>query len=230
MFDFYGSFDNLPLSKDKIGMEARNVINDKFIRLNSSSIYVADKSVSEPVLIYALTEKNEDTLNLFKKLSKKQSNFICNRLKIFYIPRILRIKLPNKTTIGNYSTELTRLKKVAKENNIVTVVNMEDRIKQDSVMIDMSYIYQIIHKETIGRKYTMNKKIRETVLNVYKSEFEKYPHYRNKIIYVKAPILTGTPIKLNIMDSQMLKFFKPFVLFLEWFVNDTNGFKQWCYW
>ena len=228
MFDFYGSFDNLPLSKDKIGMEARNVINDKFIRLNSSSIYVADKSVSEPVLIYALTEKNEDTLNLFKKLSKKQSNFICNRLKIFYIPRILRIKLPNKTAIGNYSTELTRLKKVAKENNIVTVVNMEDRIKQDSVMIDMSYIYQIIHKETIGRKYTMNKKIRETVLNVYKSEFEKYPHYRNKIIYVKSPILTGTPIKLNIMDSQMLKFFKPFVLFLEWFVNDSNGFKQWC--
>lgn len=228
MFDFYGSFDNLPLSNEKIGMEARNVINDKFIRLNSSSIYVAEQSVSEPVLIYALTEKNEDTLNLFKKLSKKQSNFICNRLKIFYIPRILRIKLPNKTAIGNYSMELTRLKKIAKENNIVSVVNMEDRIKQDSVMIDMSYIFQMINKETIGRKYTMNKKIRETILNVYKTEFEKYPHYRNKVIYVKAPVLTGTPIKLNIMDSQMLKFFRPFVLFLEWFVNDTVGFKKWC--
>ena len=229
MFDFYGSFDNIDILKSpKIGMEARNVINDKFIRLNSSSIYVADKSVSEPVLIYALTEKSEDTLNLFKKLSRKQSNFICNRLKIFYIPRILRVKLPSKTAIANYSTELTRLKKVAKEYNIVTVVNMEDRIKQDSVMIDMSYIYQMIYKETIGKKYTMNKKIRDTILNVYKTEFEKYPHYQNKVVYIKAPILTGTPIKLNIMDSQMLKFFKPFVLFLEWFVNDSVGFKKWC--
>lgn len=228
MFDFYESFDNMPLSKIEIGMEARNVINDKFIRLNSSSIYVAEKSVSEPVLIYALTEKNEDTLNLFKKLSKRNHNFICNRLKIFYIPRILKLRLPNKTAIGNYSQEITRLRKIAKEYNIVATVNMEDRIKQDSVMIDMSYVYNLIYKETIGRKYTMNKKIRETVLNIYKSEFEKYPHYKNKVIYVKAPILSGTSIKLNIMDSQMLRIFKPFILFMEWFVNDPTGFKNWC--
>lgn len=229
MFNLYTMFDNADITGatgSSIGLEARNITNDKFIRINSSSIYVADKSVSEPVLIYALTTNNQDSLDLFRTLARKENNFICNRLKIFYAPRILKVRV-NRTLIGNYTQEFSRLKKVAKNYKIMAMVNQEDRIKQDSVMIDMSYLYNLIKKNTIDKKYIMNKKTRQIILDLYKKEFEKYPSYNNKVIYVQAPVLNDTGIKLTIMENQLLKIFNPFILFLEWFYNEPEKFKEW---
>lgn len=226
MNNFYlGFFNEQP--KSTISMEARNVTKDKFLRLSDSSIFVGNKAVSETTLVYSLLNSNEDSLELFKKLKLKNSNLLTFNMRGFYVPRIVKEKIPNKTIIKNYSGEYTRLLKIKSDYEITSVFNTEDRIKNMSCVYDMSYLTNSIKEYTIDKGLRMNRKLREGILDLYKSYFEKPFPVENKIVYVKYPFLSETKIKLNIVEANMLTIFNPFLLFMEWFVNEPEEFKAW---
>ena len=228
MENFYNLFDNSSNDYRSISMEARNVLKDKFLRMNDNPIYIGVKGVTENTLIYSLCNTPEESLELFKRLRTKSSNLMIYNLKTYYIPRILKEKLPNKTIIKNYNNEFMKLMKDKKEYDITAVVNNEDRIKGTSCIYDMSYLTQAIKEFTIDSGLKMNKKVRDRVLEIYKSYFMKpFNDYPNKIVYVKYPFLSNTKIKLNIVDSNMLNIFNPFLLFMEWFINEPDNFKAW---
>ena len=230
MNEFYDLFNNgnIPVSSNfDFGLEARNVIKDKFLRLNDSPIYVGNKSVTETTVIYSLMNTAEESLDLFKTLKLKKSNLLVYNLRLYYLPRILKEKLPNKTIIKNYNQEYTNLMKNKKIYDIQAVVNNEDRIKNASTIYDMSYLTSAIKENTIDKGLKMNRKMREHILEMYKSQFVKDFGLDNKLIYCKAPFLSNTSIKLNIVESNMLTIFNPFLLFMEWFVNNPDEFKRW---
>lgn len=225
--NYYDLFMNQSDKKSSISLEARNVVKDKFLRLNDNSIYIADKSVSESTLVYSLMNTNEESLELFKKLRLKKSNLLVFNLRTYYMPRILKEKLPNKTIIKNYNNEFMKITKMKKDYEVTTVVNSEDRIKDASSMYDLSYLTNAIKEYTIDSGIRMNRKIRDAVLEIYKTYLSKNFPINNKLVYVKYPFLSNTSIKLNIVESNMLNIFNPFLLFMEWFVNDSEGFKSW---
>ena len=228
MNNFYDLFDNSSTSYRGISMEARNVLKDKFLRMNDNPIYIGVKGVTENTLIYSLMNTPEESLELFKRLRDKNTNLMIYNLKMYYIPRILKEKLPNKTIIKNYNTEFMNITKDKKNYDITAVVNNEDRIKGMSCVYDMSYLTQAIKQYTIDAGLKMNKKLRDAILEIYKAYFVKqFDDYPNKVVYVKAPFLSNTNIKLNIVESNMLTIFNPFLLFMEWFINDPDNFKSW---
>lgn len=229
MNEFYDLFinENSPSKNIELGLEARNVIKDKFLRLNDSPIYIGNKSVTESSVIFSLMDSPEESLDLFRRLRQKQSNLLIYNLRIYYMPRILKEKLPNKTIIRNYNTEYSNMLKERKTYDITSVVNTEERIKNVSTLYDLSYLTQAIKDYTVNIKLKMNKKMRDHVLNIYKNVFSKDFGLDNKIVYVKAPFLSNTKIKLNIVDSNMLDIMNPFLLFMEWFVNEPEAFKAW---
>lgn len=226
--NFYNMFMNdINNSNTSISLEARNVTKDRVLRMSDSSIFIGEKSVSESTLIFSLADNSDDSLALFKQLRLKKSNLLIFNLRTYYLPRILKEKLPNKTIIKNYASEYQRILKYKKDYEITTVVNSEDRIKNTSAIYDMSYLTKSIKEYTLDAGIRMNKKIRSAVLEIYKSYFEKSFDVKNKIVYVKYPFLSNTQIKLNIVESNMLNIFNPFLLFMEWFVHEPEEFKKW---
>ena len=226
MNNFYEMFANQ--GNYTIGLEARNVLNDKFLRLNDSPIYVGTKSVTELTIIFSLMDKYEDSLNLYKTLRQRKSNLLTYNVRTYYMPRILKERLPNKTIIKNYNEQYTRMLKLKKEYDINAIINNEDRIKNTSTVYDMSYLTNAIREFTIDKGLKMNRKLRQGILDIYNSYFEKdFEGYDNKIVYVKYPFLSNTNIKLNIVEANMLDIFNPFLLYMEWFVNEPEGFKAW---
>lgn len=226
MNNFYDFFtvDN---KNTDIGLEARNVVKDKFLRLNDSPVFIGNKTVTETSIIYSLMNTPEESLELFRNLRLKKSNLLVYNLRTYYMPRILKEKLPNKTMIKNFNAEYTRILKNKKEYEINAVVNMENRIKNNSTVYDMSYLTTSIKEYTIDKGLRMNRKLRTAILDMYKSYFSKDFGLQNKVIYSKFPFLSNTKIKLNIMESAMLDIFNPFLLFLEWFFNEPDNFKNW---
>lgn len=229
MNDFYKLFSEMNdiNSNMDIALEARNVIKDKFLRFNDSQVFVGNKTVIETSVIYSFLEDSNETLELFKTLKNKKSNLLIYNLRLYYLPRVLKEKLPNKTIIKNYNMEYTRLLKEKKQYDIQAVVNSENRIKGASCMYDLGYLTRAIREYTLDKGLKMNRKMREHILEMYKSIVVNDFGLENKLIYVKSPILSNTNIKLNIVESNMLNIFNPFLLFMEWFINEPEEFKKW---
>lgn len=230
MNDFYDLFKNMSSNTGmnlELGLEARNVLKDKFLRLNDSAIFVGNKSVIETSIIFSLMNTAEESLELFKRLRQKNSNLLIYNLRTYYMPRILKEKLPNKTIIKNFNSEYTQMIKRRKEFDITAIINTEARIKDNSLIYDMSYLTSSIREYTIDKGLKMNKKMRSAILEIYKEYFMRPFPIDNKLVYVKYPFLSNTNIKLNIVDANMLTIFNPFLLFMEWFVNEPEEFKKW---
>ena len=228
MTNFYDMFDTVDTSKHvSTSVEARNIVKDKFLRISDSAVYVGQKSITERSAIFALTDRVEDSLQLFKELKTKSSHLLVYNLRMFYMPRILKEKLPNRMLIKNFNKEFTQISSIKKDYEINAVVNMESRLKNASFLYDMSYLTSSIREATIDKNLKMNRKMRSAILEIYKDYFEKQFDVVNKIVYVKAPFLSNTKIKLNIVESNMLDIFNPFLLFLEWFVHEPEEFKAW---
>ena len=227
MNDFYSLFSNESLKVEEIGLEGRNVLIDRTIRINDANIYVGEKSRTENSLIFSFEKTQEDSLKLYQRLKNGSSKLETYRLYMYYMPRQLRIQLPNKKVIKNYTREYSETMSKKKNYDIQTVINTQERIKNGSCLYDMSFFVNAIKSETIGRGVKMMKKFRGAALELIKEEILLHPEYINKILYFRGPFFKGTKIKLSIQDAQMLNVFSVPLLFLEWFYNDEEGFKKW---
>nr|DAG05888.1 MAG TPA: DNA-directed RNA polymerase subunit alpha [Myoviridae sp. ctkfK18] len=213
--------------EEEIALEARNANLDKFLRINKSSIFIGEKSTTEPVLIYSMLDNYQDTLNMYGDLIKRRSNLIVNKLRLYYMPKFIRMKVINRTVISNLAPEMNNIKKVRADYGLQNVTNLEPMIKTNmSTVVDLSWVIQAIKEKTIDINLRLNKKYRGILLEILKQEITKIPGYENNIVYFKYPFIRDTGMKLSIIEGKMQPLFRPSLLFIEWFYNEPDAFKQ----
>ena len=215
---------------DKIGIEARNILNDKALKLNKSSIYIAEKSMNEPAILFSFLDTPELSLDLFKSIKTRKNKLLVPKLKLYYMPKIIREKLPSKGIVRSLLSEYGRINQSKKDYGIMTLVNNPNILTgKDSVMVDMSWYTQAIKSVTTDKKLRLVTNMRNGILEMYKKYITSFfpDVFKNKILYFRAPFLSDTKIALNIMESQMTTQLKPIVLFMKWFQDDPEGFKDW---
>lgn len=221
-----GFYDSLMSSG--IGMENRNVLLDKNIRINDGAIYVGEKGRTETTMLFPMLVNQNDTLELFKKIKTNSGSITLYRLLIYYMPNILRIQLPTKKLIKNYTKMYTDTMKKKSDYEITTVVNNLARVKNASCVYDMSFVLSAIKGATVDAGLQLNRKQRTAIIEILKDEIISSGNIlQNKVIYFKGPFFAGTSIKFNIQESHLLRVFNPLLLFLEWFKNDPEDFKKW---
>ena len=212
---------------EEIALEARNANLDKFLRINKSSIFIGEKSATEPVLIYSMLDNYQDTLNMYGDLIKRRSNLIVNKLRLYYMPKFIRMKVINRTVISNLAPEMNNIKKVRADYGLQNVTNLEPMIKTNmSTVVDLSWVIQAIKEKTIDINLRLNKKYRGILLEILKQEITKIPGYENNIVYFKYPFIRDTGMKLSIIEGKMQPLFRPSLLFIEWFYNEPDAFKK----
>ena len=218
---------SLYIPDEEIALEARNANLDKFLRINKSSIFIGEKSATEPVLIYSMLDNYQDTLNMYGDLIKRRSNLIVNKLRLYYMPKFIRMKVINRTVISNLAPEMNNIKKVRADYGLQNVTNLEPMIKTNmSTVVDLSWVIQAIKEKTIDINLRLNKKYRGILLEILKQEITKIPGYENNIVYFKYPFIRDTGMKLSIIEGKMQPLFRPSLLFIEWFYNEPDTFKQ----
>ena len=218
---------SLYIPDEEIALEARNANLDKFLRINKSSIFIGEKSATEPVLIYSMLDNYQDTLNMYGDLIKRKSNLIVNKLRLYYMPKFIRMKVINRTVISNLAPEMNNIKKVRADYGLQNVTNLEPMIKTNmSTVVDLSWVIQAIKEKTIDINLRLNKKYRGILLEILKQEITKIPGYENNIVYFKYPFIRDTGMKLSIIEGKMQPLFRPSLLFIEWFYNEPDAFKQ----
>lgn len=218
---------SLYFPEEEIALEARNANLDKFLRINKSSIFIGEKSATEPVLIYSMLDNYQDTLNMYGDLIKRRSNLIVNKLRLYYMPKFIRMKVINRTVISNLAPEMNNIKKVRADYGLQNVTNLEPMIKTNmSTVVDLSWVIQAIKEKTIDINLRLNKKYRGILLEILKQEITKIPGYENNIVYFKYPFIRDTGMKLSIIEGKMQPLFRPSLLFIEWFYNEPDTFKQ----
>ena len=219
--------NSLYIPEEEIALEARNANLDKFLRINKSSIFIGEKSATEPVLIYSMLDTYQDTLNMYGDLIKRRSNLIVNKLRLYYMPKFIRMKVINRTVIANLASEMNNIKKMRADYGLQNVTNLPNMIKTNmSTVVDMSWIIQAIKEKTIDINLRLNKKYRTMLLEILKQEITKIPGYENNIVYFKYPFIRDTGMKLSIIEGKMQPMFRPSMLFIEWFYNEPDAFKQ----
>ena len=219
--------NTLYIPEEEIALEVRNANLDKFLRINKSSIFIGEKSATEPVLIYSMLDTYFDTLNMYGDLIKRRSNLIVNKLRLYYMPKFIRMKVINRTVISNLATEMNSIKKLRADYGLQNVTNLEAMIKTNmSTVVDLSWVIQAIKEKTIDLNLRLNKKYRTMLLEILKQEITKIPGYENNIVYFKYPFIRDTGMKLSIIEGKMQPMFRPSMLFIEWFYNEPDAFKQ----
>ena len=212
---------------EEIALEARNANLDKFLRINKSSIFIGEKSATEPVLIYSMLDTYQDTLNMYGDLIKRRSNLIVNKLRLYYMPKFIRMKVINRTVIANLASEMNSIKKMRADYGLQNVTNLPTMVKTNmSTVVDLSWVINAIRDKTVNINLRLNKKYRTILLEILKQEITKIPGYENNIVYFKYPFIRDTGMKLSIIEGKMQPLFRPSLLFIEWFYNEPDAFKQ----
>ena len=212
---------------EEIALEARNANLDKFLRINKSSIFIGEKSATEPVLIYSMLDTYQDTLNMYGDLIKRRSNLIVNKLRLYYMPKFIRMKVINRTVVANLASEMNSIKKMRADYGLQNVTNLPTMVKTNmSTVVDLSWVINAIRDKTVNINLRLNKKYRTILLEILKQEITKIPGYENNIVYFKYPFIRDTGMKLSIIEGKMQPLFRPSLLFIEWFYNEPDAFKQ----
>lgn len=212
---------------ERISLEARNANLDKFLRINKSSIFIGEKSATEPVLIYSMLNTYTDTLNMYGELIKRKSNLIVNKLRLYYMPKFIRMKVVNRTVISNLAAEMNNIKKLRADYGLQNVTNLDSMIKTNmSTVVDLSWVINAIKEKTLDINLKLTKKYRLMLLDILKQEITKVKGYQNNIVYFKYPFIRDTGMKLSIIEGKMQSIFRPSMLFIEWFYNEPEKFKQ----
>lgn len=234
MFDknFPSFFDQLSANKlykdEKIGTEARNVLRDKMIRINKTPVFIGQKSATEPAIIYTFTDDPEETLNLFKSIVTKNSNLLVNKMRTYYMPRIIKTKVISRIVRENNLPEINRLRKIKNDYKITQIISNTDLIQPNiSTVIDMAWLNRALKNTLTDMNIRLNYKYRSAILELLKSELNVSNEYKNKIIYFKGPFVKDIGIKVNIVEGKVQRIYRPSLLFIEWFLKDTEGFTKW---
>lgn len=208
-------------------IEARNILLDKAIRINRNQIFIADKNVNEPLLVFSMETDPQVSLDLFKRIKERKGGLLVNRWRIYYLPKVIKFSLPAKNIVKNNNKVYQDLLSERDKYKITILTNMPGMVKNESGMIDMAYLLREIEKVTTGKGLQMQSYLRSHILEALKRQVESFGNYKNKAIIFRAPLLKGTGVKVSITNSLLLKDFRPVLWFIEWMYNDIEGFKQW---
>ncbi|MGL5316975.1 MAG: hypothetical protein ACRC92_27195 [Peptostreptococcaceae bacterium] len=212
-------------------VEARNILKDSQIRINNRPEFVANSTFTENVALFSTCITQEDSLNLFKNIFSRRGGILVSKLKSFYFPKKLLIKLPAKNIMGNQNAKYQRLMKIKKNYGISNVIVDPNNLTNNSVMYDLSGELGIMKLNTLDRGITMQVKIRHTILEYIKSKIVEFPpatndKFHNKVVIFEGPFFVGTKIRLTLTDVLLKDVFKPHLFFLEWLADDLEGFKK----
>lgn len=221
--NIYDQINNVEAS-----LEARNILKDKTFKLNKSSYYVAEKSINESALIFSFLDSYKDSLELFKSIKDRKNMLLVSRLKYYFMPKVIKQKLPSKSIIENLSKSYNQIMKIKKDYGVMQLLSNAKMIDgKSSCMVDMSWITNAIRKQTTDKKMRLQLPMRTGILEMYKKQIESFTSHKNKILYFRSPFVSDTNIKLTIMDSAVATKMRPILLFMKWFQDDPDGFKEW---
>lgn len=208
--------------------EARNVLKDKYIRINNGTIYVAEQKMNEAALIFSFANSAEETLELFRRLKDMETKLTVRRLRIYYMPRIIKESLPGRMINVNLNSSYANVKRLKTQYKVPVMTNQPSVVKSDSAVIDMSWVTSTIRSKTVDNKVRITRVMRTAILALYKKYITQTfsNTYKNKILYFRSPISLPA-IRTVILDAMMMKELSPAMLFMEWFQNDPIAFKLW---
>lgn len=212
----------------EVGLEARNILKDKTFKLNKSSFYVAEKSINEAAIVFSFLDNYEDSLMLFKQLKNRKHNLIVSRMKYYFMPKIIKQKLPSKSVVENLSRSFNQIMKIKNDYGIMQLISNAKMVDgKNSYMVDMSWVTNAIRRVTVDKKMRVSRALRDGILAMYKAQIESFTQYKNKILYFRTPFLLGTPVKLTIMENALMTSIRPVLLFMKWFQDRPDEFKEW---
>lgn len=235
MNSFYDNFSfesNQDSLQDSYSFEARNILKDSQLRINTTSNSIYTKAYGENIIIFSLTTDFRKSLNLFGDLIRGKGGLLIPKLKNLYFPYKGIFKLPGKSIIDNYNSLLKETQEEGIKFGIKNIFVRETLLTNFSTMYDLSRELNTLKKYTVDK--TMNSMTiqrREYILNLIKDRITKFPSnpklkFSNKVVFIEGPFFEGTKIKLTIQNNMMLNIFNPGLLILEWLYNDIEGFKR----
>ncbi|MGL5715358.1 MAG: hypothetical protein ACRCX2_20235 [Paraclostridium sp.] len=226
ILNLYGLKNHNP-SSSRIGLEARSFMKAKNINIQRTDFILTPKA-TDLMTVYPIGMTTEDSLELFREISEKQSKMKVMRFKGYYLKPVIKETVQAKRILVNTRKIYMDVNKSKRDYNITTVSPRLSTFNNMSYMVDMSYLLEGIKHKTFDSGVIMSTKIREAILDIMKRNIvESSSNDRDKVLYFKGPFLSNTKIGLNIVDSALLKCWNPMVLFLEWFSKDGVGFKKW---
>ena len=216
------------ITNPEASLEARNILKDKVFKLNKSSYYVAEKSINEPALIFSFLDDYTDSLELFKSIKDRKNMLLVARLKYYFMPKVIKQKLPSKSIVENLAKSYNQIMKIKKDYGVLQLISNTKLVdSKSSCMVDMSWITNAIRRQTTDKKMRIQRPMREGILEMYKSQIESFTSHTNKILYFRSPFVSDTPVKLTIMENTLNNRIRPILLFMKWFQDDPEGFKEW---
>lgn len=232
---FYDSFipkENYNDLEEHYSFEARNILRDTQLRLNSKAQSIYDNSYGENIIVFSLTYDQNKSFQLYSDLLKGKGGILVPKLKNFYYPYKGMFKLPGKSIIDNYNNTVKSVSEEASKYGINRIVIKESLLTNFSTMYDFSKELNTLKTHTVDKtSNSMNPQRREYILNYIKGAIKTFPSnekmkYSNKVVIIDGPFFEGTKIRLNIQNTHMINLFNPGLLVIEWIYNDIEGFKK----
>lgn len=232
---FYDSFipkENYNNLEEHYSFEARNILKDTQLRLNSKAQSIYNNSYGENIILFSLTYDQNKSFQLYSDIIKGKGGLLVPKLKNFYYPYKAIFKLPGKSIIDNYNNTLKSVSEEASKYGINRVVIKESLLTNFSTMYDFSKELNTLKTHTVDKtSNSMNPQRREYILNYIKNIIKTFPSndklkYTNKVVFIDGPFFEGTKIRLNIQNTHMINIFNPGLLVIEWIYNDIESFKK----
>ena len=229
---FSASNQSIGRLDDHYSTEARNVLRDTQLRINTTTNSLYSKAYGENVILFSLTTDFNKTLSLYGDIIRGKGGILVPKLKTLYFPYKGLFKLPGKNIIDNYNSLVKITQEEGSKYGVKNVVVRESLLTNFSIMYDFSRELNTLKRYTIDKtSNSMTQVRREYILNLIKSRIKTFPtntkvKYFNKIVFVEGPFFEGTKIKLNIQNQMMINIFNPALLIIEWIFKDIDGFKK----
>lgn len=224
------STESINTLDNKYSTEARNILKDSQLRINSKSEALYTNSITENMILFSLTTNQQDSLELFNRLKLRKGGLIVSKLKNFYAPRNLILKLPGRSIIKMFKKN--DIIEKAKPYGISTILNTPSLLTNFSTMYDFSLELESIKVATVGKApNSLNPKMRDEIRKFIKNRIVNFPDnekvtYANKVVIIPGPFFKGTNIRLTMMNKDLLNRFSPFLLIMEWIYNDIEDFEK----
>ena len=215
---FYDSFipkENYNDLEEHYSFEARNILRDTQLRLNSKAQSIYDNSYGENIIVFSLTYDQNKSFQLYSDLLKGRGGILVPKLKNFYYPYKGMFKLPGKSIIDNYNNTVKSVSEEASKYGINRVVIKESLLTNFSTMYDFSKELNTLKTHTVDKtSNSMNPQRREYILNYIKGAIKTFPSneklkYTNKVVIIDGPFFEGTKIRLSIQNTHMINIFNP---------------------
>lgn len=189
-------------------------------------LYANKKNMAKGTAIISVDDDMSVNLERFRKIRDKIGNVIIPQLRGFYFPSKMSIKFGDKKAKMNLLPLLTTLKRERSAYKIKDMFSEYASYGDSNIFYDFSpYLSKVKSTITNGRP---TRAMNIDAMNYFRGSVERLTSHKNKVIVMKAPILTKLGVKSETIPTALQhKQFSLPLLILLWAQESPGEFRGW---